>query len=168
MLPLVVLTAILQISTVLVAVLTLVWHQTRTVDRLRDEVRSDHGHLLKLHAKATRQARKDNNRLCGEFTAANNGLREELTAANNGLREEFTAAHGRLWDLYGKLWDTVIENGRKLDRIEGFLGIGMPEPAASQAPGAAFTSLPSERQLGESQPQEPQPGASEAGTAEDE
>ena len=157
MLPLVVLTAILQISTVLVAVLTLVWHQTRTVDRLRDEVRSDHGHLLKLHAKATRQARKDNNRLRGEFTAA-----------NNGLREEFTAAHGRLWDLYGKLWDTVIENGRKLDRIEGFLGIGMPEPAASQAPGAAFTSLPSERQLGESQPQEPQPGASEAGTAEDE
>ena len=157
MLPLVVLTAILQISTVLVAVLTLVWHQTRTIDRLRDEVRSDHGHLLKLHAKATRQARKDNNRLRGEFTAA-----------NNGLREEFTAAHGRLWDLYGKLWDTVIENGRKLDRIEGFLGIGMPEPAASQAPGAAFTSLPSERQLRESQPQEPQPGASEAGTAEDE
>ena len=168
MLPLVVLTAVLQISTVLVAVLTLVWHQTRTVDRLRDEVRRDHGHLLKLHAKATRQARKDNSRLRGELTAANNGLREELTAANNGLREEFTAAHGRLWDLYGKLWDTVIENGRKLDRIEGFLGIGMPEPAAGQAPGAAFTSLPSERQLRESQPQEPQPGAPQAGTAEDE
>ena len=69
---------------------------------------------------------------------------------------------------YGKLWDTVIENGRKLDRIEGFLGIGMPEPAAGQAPGAAFTSLPSERQLRESQPQEPQPGAPQAGTAEDE
>ena len=168
MLPLVVLTAVLQISTVLAAVLTLVWHQTRTVDRLRDEVRSDHGHLLKLHAKATRQAHKDNNRLREEFTAANNGLREELTAANNGLREEFTTAHGRLWDLYGKLWDTVIENGRKLDRIGGFLGIGMPEPAAGQAPGAAFTSLPSERQLRESQPQEPQPGAPQSGTAEDE
>ena len=97
-----VLSAVLQISTVLVAVLTLVWHQSRTVERLRKEVRSDHRRLLKLHNKATRQARKDNERLRREFTKANN------------------------------------KTSRKLDRIEGFLGIGMPEFAAGRVPGTAF------------------------------
>ena len=97
-----VLSAVLQISTVLVAVLTLVWHQSRTVERLRKEVRSDHRRLLKLHNKATRQAREDNEKLRREFTKANN------------------------------------KTSRKLDRIEGFLGIGMPELAAGRVPGAAF------------------------------
>ena len=105
--------ALLQVSTVIVAVLTLVWHQTRTVERLRKEVRSDHNRLLKLHAKSTRQARKDNDR----------------------LRAEFTASHD-------KLWDAITGNSRKLDRIEGFLGIGMPPPAADRAPGAALRYSP--------------------------
>ena len=126
-----VLTAVLQVSTVLVAVLTLVWHQTRTVDRLRKEARRDHRHLLKLQAKATRQARKDNEK----------------------LRAEFTASHD-------KLWDVVIENGRKLDRIEGFLGIGMPELAAERAAGSAFGPTPPGP---EDQLEEPQAGADEDG-----
>lgn len=104
-----VLSAVLQISTVLAAVLTLVWHQTRTLDRLRKEVRSDHSHLLKLHTKAARQARKDNEKLRREFTKANN-----------------------------KLWDAIVQNSQKLDRIGGFLGIGMAELAAGRAPGAAL------------------------------
>ena len=104
-----VLSAVLQISTVLVAVLTLVWHQSRTVERLRKEVRSDHRRLLKLHNKATRQARKDNEKLRREFTKANNKMR-----------------------------DAIVQTSRKLDRIEGFLGIGMPQLAAGRVPGAAF------------------------------
>ena len=32
----------------------------------------------------------------------------------------------------------VAENGQRLARIEGFLGIGMPEEAAARAPGAAL------------------------------
>lgn len=118
-----VLSAVLQISTVLVAVLTLVWHQTRTVERLRKEVRRDHNRLLKLHAKSARQARKDNDK----------------------LRAEFTASHH-------KLWDAISGAIRKLDRIEGFLGIGMPAPAAGRAPGAVFgAALP----RAEDQPREP-------------
>ena len=108
-----ILSAVLQISTVLLAVLTLVWHQSRTVERLRKEVRSDHRRLLKLHNKATRQARKDNEK-----------LRREFKEDNGKLRREFM--------------DAIIQNSRKLDRIEGFLGIGMPELAADHAPGAAF------------------------------
>lgn len=122
-------TAVLQVSTVIVAVLTLVWHQTRAVERLRREVRSDHSQLLKLHAKATRRARKDNDR----------------------LRAEFVSAHQRLWDA-------MIQNSRKLDRIEGFLGIGMPESAAGRAPGAALRASrqPSEHPSQERRPREPQ------------
>ena len=104
-----VLSAVLQISTVLLAVLTIVWHQTRTVERLRKEVRSDHNRLLKLHNKATRQARKDNEKLRREFTKANNKMR-----------------------------GAIVQTNRKLDRIDGFLGIGMPGLAAGRAPGAAF------------------------------
>jgi|GEM_PF-2708615 len=149
-----VLTAVLQVSTVLVAVLTLVWHQTRTVDRLRKEVRGDHNHLLKLHAKATRQARKDNEKLRREFTEANSEMRREFTEANSGLAS-----------AYNKLWDAIVHNSRKLDRIEGFLGIGMPEPVADRAPGAALrASHPtpadspeaSRDALQEPRPQEPQ------------
>ena len=95
-----VLSAFLQVSTIMVAVLTLVWHQTRTADTLRNESRRDHQHLLKLHAKAAWRARKDNE----------------------------------------KLWNAVIRNTRKLDRIEGFLGIGTLEPASGRAQGAALAS----------------------------
>ncbi|MCY4423551.1 MAG: hypothetical protein OXC06_10820 [Acidimicrobiaceae bacterium] len=171
-----VLTAVLQVSTVLVAVLTLVWHQTRTVDRLRKEVRGDHNHLLKLHAKATRQARKDNEKLRRDFTEANSELRRDFTEANSELRREFTEANSEmrrefteansgLASAYNKLWDAIVHNSRKLDRIEGFLGIGMPEPVADRAPGAALrASHPtpadspeaSRDALQEPRPQEPQ------------
>ncbi len=112
----------------MVAVLTLVWHQTRTVERLRKEVRADHKHLLRLHEKATRQARRDNRKLRTE-------LRAEFTKSHDTLRADFSESHG-------KLWDAVIQNSRKLDRIEGFLGIGTPPAAADRAPGAALRHSP--------------------------
>ena len=120
----------------LLAVLTLVWHQSRTVERLRKEVRSDHRRLLKLHNKATRQARKDNEKLRREFTNANN------------------------------------KNSRKLDRIEGFLGIGMPQLAAGRVPGAAFGVSHPKREdpsaATEDEPQErrPEDPPSEAGESD--
>ncbi len=131
-----ILSAVLQISSVLLAVLTLVWHQSRTVERLRKEVRSDHRRLLKLHNKATRQARKDNEKLRREFTKANN------------------------------------KNSRKLDRIEGFLGIGMPQLAAGRVPGAAFGVSHPKREdpsaATEDEPQErrPEDPPSEAGESD--
>ena len=131
-----VLTAVLQVSTVLVAVLTLVWHQSRTIDGLRKEARTDHRHLMKLQAKATRQNRKDNAK----------------------LQAEFTSSQDKLETSHNKLWAVVIENGRKLDRIEGFLGLGMPELAAERAAGSAFG--PTRPGL-EDQPEELQAGADE-------
>ena len=63
--------------------------------------------------------------LRAEFTAAHNELRTELrtelTAAHNELRTE-------LLTEFDKLRAQVAENGERLARIEGFLGIGIPDP----------------------------------------
>ncbi len=63
-------------------------------------------------------------------------LRAELTAAHNELRTELrtelTAAHSalrtELRTEFDKLRAQVAENGERLARIEGFLGIGIPDP----------------------------------------
>ena len=63
--------------------------------------------------------------LRAEFTAAHSELRAEL-------RTELTAAHSELrTELrteFDKLRAQVAENGERLARIEGFLGIGIPDP----------------------------------------
>ena len=51
------------------------------------------------------------------------------------LRGDFERAHD-------KLRDGLDEVKQRLSRIEGFLGIGMPATAASEAPGAGLTSQP--------------------------
>ena len=49
------------------------------------------------------------------------------------LRDDFGRAHD-------KLRDGLDEVKQRLSRIEGFLGIGMPKAAGSEAPGAAWAS----------------------------
>lgn len=66
---------LVQVVTVALAVVAIIWHQQRTIDKLRD------GAIEKLRTD-------------------------------------------------------VAANGQRLARIEGFLGIGMPETAASKAAGA--------------------------------
>ena len=82
-----------QTMTLVLAVLAIIWHQTRSTDKLRDD----------------------------------------LTQANDKLRDDFTGA-------LGELTKEVAENGQRLARIEGFLGIGMPKEAAERAAGAAVLS----------------------------
>ena len=71
---------LVQVVTVALAVVAIVWHQQRTIDKLRDD--TDRG--------------------------------------------------------FEKLRIEVASNGERLARIEGFLGIGMPEAAASNAAGATW------------------------------
>ena len=49
----------------------------------------------------------------------NDTLREELNASTRQIREEFNASNRQLSEA-------VAENGQRLARIEGYLGIGMP------------------------------------------
>ena len=52
------------------------------------------------------------------------------------LRSDLERAHD-------KLRDGLDEVKQRLSRIEGFLGLGMPTTAASEAPGAGLTTQPS-------------------------
>ena len=80
---------ILQLVTVVVAAMAIVWHQQRGNDALR-----------------------------GELNTSNQQLREELNTSNQQLRSEFNTSLSRLNEA-------VAENGQRLARIEGCLGIGM-------------------------------------------
>ena len=64
-------------------------------------------------------------------------LRDDLNRANKELRDDFNRANKELRDDFGELGRDVAENGMKLARIEGFLGIGIPPEAAERAAGAA-------------------------------
>ena len=103
-----------QLATLLVSVLAIIWHQQRSTKELR------------------REFREENRALRGEFRRENKKLRRDFERAHGELR----ADHGELRRAFQKMAEAVADNGRKLARIEGFLGIGMPAPAAARAPGA--------------------------------
>ena len=85
---------LLQVVTVALGVFAIIWHQQRTIDKLRD---------------STSQAMGD--------------LRVGTDRAIGKLRDDTSQA-------IGKLGAEVAANGQRLARIEGFLGIGMPEADA--------------------------------------
>ena len=95
--------AAVQVATLVLAVLAIVWHQQRSTDKLRDD-----------------------------FNRSIDKLRDEFGRSIDKLRDEFNGLRGE-----------VAENGRRLARIEGFLGIGVPTAAANDAPGASLAPEPS-------------------------
>ncbi len=111
---------ITQLATLLVSVLAIIWHQQRSNDKLR------------------REFHEDNRELRREFRRENRKLRREFRREHAKLH----ADHGELRRAFERLAEIVVDNGRKLARIEGFLGIGMPDPAAASAPGAAMAATP--------------------------
>ena len=95
---------IAQLVAVVLAVFAIIWNQQQTTDSLRTELRSEIGGLR------------------AEFSDEIGGLRAEFSDEIGGLRAEFS-------DEIGGLRVQVAENGERLARIEGFLGIGTPDPA---------------------------------------
>ena len=88
--------AVVQLVTVLAAALAIVWHQQHNTDKLRQDFNA-----------ANHQLRQD-------FNVANHQHRQDL----NKLREDSNAAHLQLRE-------GINENGQRLARIEGVLGVGM-------------------------------------------
>ena len=91
-----------QIVTLLAVGLALVWHQQRSIDRLRKE-----------------------------FRRGQRSLRKEL-------RRDHAELKCVVETNYTDLSQAIGSNGRRLARIEGFLGIAMPPEAAAKAPGVAY------------------------------
>ena len=117
--------AIVQIVTVLVAALAIVWHQQHNTDKLREDFNlANHQHRQDLNKlredsnAAHHQHRQDLNKLREDSNAAHHQHRQDL----NKLREDSNAAHHQLRE-------GINENGQRLARIEGCLGIGIPTVA---------------------------------------
>ena len=86
---------LLQLVTVALAVFAIIWHQQRTIEKLRD------------------------------------GTSRAIDKLRDGTSQAID-----------KLGTGVAANGERLARIEGFLGIGMPEAAAPNAAGAGSPKQP--------------------------
>jgi len=96
-----------QLVALAVGILTLIWHQQRSIAALRAEFKADMA-----------------------------ALRAEFKADIAELRAELKADIAELKGDIAELRLVVIGNGERLARIEGYLGIGMPEEAAATAAGA--------------------------------
>jgi len=113
---------IVQLVALAVGILTLIWHQQRSIAALRAEFKAD---MAALRA---------------EFKADIAELRAEL---KGDIAESRAEAKGDFAELKGDIAElrlVVIGNGERLARIEGYLGIGMPEEAAATAAGAGVRS----------------------------
>ena len=67
------------------------------------------------------------------------------TSLNTRIDDLDTSLNTRIDDTNARIDElsrAVAENGQRLARIEGFLGIGMPAEAAARAPGAALNGAP--------------------------
>ena len=110
--------AVVQLVTVLVAALAIVWHQQHNTDKLREDFNAANHQLREDFNVANHQHRQDLNKLREDSNAAHHQHRQDL----NKLREDSNASHHQLRE-------GITENGQRLARIEGFLGIGIPTVA---------------------------------------
>ena len=114
-----------QLVAVVVGVLTIIWNQQQTIDSLRTELRD-------------------------EISGVESSLRAELRAEIGELGAELRAEIGELRAEVSELRAEVSENGQRLARIEGFLGIGVPSDGPEPGPG----------ERGPPSPEDPRPARS--------
>ena len=91
-----------QLIAVVLGVFGIIWHQQQTTDNLRTELMAE---IRGLETELSGEISGLETELSGEISGVETGLSGEI----NSLRAE------------------VAENGQRLARIEGFLGIGVPD-----------------------------------------
>ena len=114
--------AVVQLVTVLAAALAIVWHQQHNTDKLRQDFNTAHHQLRQDSNAAHHQHRQDLNKLREDSNAAHHQLPPRPQTTVPRLREDSNAAHHQLRE-------GINENGQRLARIEGVLGIGIPTVA---------------------------------------
>ena len=113
---------IVQLVALAVGILTLIWHQQRSIAALRAEFKAD---MAALRA---------------EFKADIAELKGDIAALRAELKGDIAESRAEAKGDIAELRLVVIGNGERLARIEGYLGIGMPEEAAATAAGAGVRS----------------------------
>ncbi|MDE0267637.1 MAG: hypothetical protein OXI96_01170 [Acidimicrobiaceae bacterium] len=109
-----------EVVTLAMAMLAIIWNQQRTTNGLRGELRGEMNDLRGEMNEANRELRGEMNGLRGEVRQEIIGLRGEMNEANRELRGSIK-----------KLGDGLAENGQRLARIEGHLGIEVLSTTAS-------------------------------------
>ncbi len=89
---------ILQIVTVILGVLGIIWHQQHSINKLRDET-----------------------------TGSINKLRDDAMGALDNLREDNSRDHEALRSAIARNGERIARNGERIARIEGRLGIDPPQ-----------------------------------------
>ena len=139
---------LVQVVTVALAVVAIIWHQQRTIDKLRNGTSQSIDKLRNGTSQSIDKLRDDT-------TQSIDKLRDDTTQSIDKLRDDTTQSIDKLRDDtdrgLAKLGAAIAANGERLARIEGFLGIGMPDAAAPKAAGAT----PSKQHQGEAE----EPGA---------
>ena len=100
---------IAQLLAVVLGVMAIIWNQQQTTDNLRTELRT-------------------------EITAVETRLRADMASLETRLRADMASLETGMASLRSEtaeLRAEVRSNGQRLARIEGFLGIGIPEDAAT-------------------------------------
>ena len=121
------LSALAQVGTMVLAALAIVWHQQKSNDKLRDDMRIE----ISGVRSETSKMRTEQGVMHGEL--------DVMRSEQGVMRGELGEVRGELGEVRGELGTLrliVTENGQRLARIEGYLGIGMPSEAATAAAGA--------------------------------
>ena len=137
---------LVQVVTVALAVVAIIWHQQRTIEKLRngtsqsiDKLRNGTSQSIDKLRNGTSQSI---DKLRDDTTQSIDKLRDDTTQSIDKLRDDTTQSIDKLRDDtdrgLAKLGAAIASNGERLARIEGFLGIGMPDAAASKAAGATL------------------------------
>ena len=124
-----------QVISMAVAVLAIVWHQQRSTERLRTELRAE---IAGLRTELKGDIADLRAELKGEIAE----LRADLVGVRSELKGEIGGLRGELKGEIGGLRGELAETNQRLARIEGYLGIGMPAEAAAAAAGARLVTAP--------------------------
>ena len=106
---------IAQLLAVVLGVFAIIWNQQQTIGSLRTELTAD---INRVETTLT----ADINRVETGLDELRTELTAEINRVETGLRTELG---GAIEELHAE----VSNNGQRLARIEGFLGIGMPDEA---------------------------------------
>ncbi len=109
---------IVQLVTLVAGILGIVWYLQRSISGLRVEIKQD---IAALRA---------------EFKADIAATNERIDRLRTELKADIAATNERI----DRLQSAVNDNGQRLARIEGYLGIGMPAETAARAAGAGLAT----------------------------
>ena len=124
---------IVQLVTLAVGILGLVWYQQRSIASLRAELKRDFAELRVELKQDIAELRVELKR---DFAELRVETGQELTSLQARQEQDTLSLRAEI----AALREAVVDNSQRLSRIEGFLGIGMPPEAAAIAPGARWAA----------------------------